>query len=153
MSPDEIPPLSMDDCECRYDFDTATAYITYTGKITPQMTTAVYQWMTQSLKLAPEGHVVRGTIFDFTGVEGTTTTNITAAKVHGNHFREEHAPIISNVPTVMVVSNMNQELLVRRMMNLAKLPSNEAQPRVKMVATLDEAKAFIASWHQDADTD
>jgi hypothetical protein len=144
----DIPSLVMENCEGHYDFATATGTITYSGEITPEMTTRVYQWMGQTLKLLPEGHVVRGAIFDFTGVKETSSTNITTANVRGKRFRTEHAPVVTNIPTALLVQTLYQELLVEMMMKLAKHSRDESESHVRMVKTMDEARAFIDGWHQ-----
>lgn len=147
-TPVSIPPLVMENCEGHYDFATATGTITYSGEITPEMTTRVYQWMGQALKLMPEDHTVRGAIFDFTGVDETSSTNITTANVRGKSFRAEHAPVVTNIPTALIVNTMYQELLVETMMKLAKHSRDESESHVRVVRSKDEARAFIDGWHQ-----
>jgi len=149
MNVDTIPPLVIQDCECRYDFSSATGTITYCGEITPEITRKVYEWMAQTLNLIPPGHKVRGAIFDFTRVDESSSTNITTANIRGKSFRAEHAPIITSIPTALVVQTMYQELLVETMMKLAKHSRDDADSHVRLVTSLDEAHSFIDEWHQE----
>lgn len=121
------------------------AYLIYRGQITKTATTAVYNWMSDSIRrIAPQQGIVHGCLFDFTAVTGYELENLATARAKSVSFRLEQIDLISSIPTAMVIQTIEQRVLVETMMQLNQQGQN---PRLKIVKTIDEAKKHFETFH------
>lgn len=148
-----VAPLKGENYEACFNFDDGIGYITYKGLLTPEATESVYQWMRTMLENTPKEDVVqgkiRGCIFDFSQVQDFAPPNLQAVQRKGRKFRREMNQTIINIPTTMIVKTPYQEAMVFASVKLAK---QENDPRVKLVKSLEQAKAFIDKWHEERST-
>jgi hypothetical protein len=143
-----IESLNESELECRYDAETGIAYIIYKDHLTPEVTSAAYDWIGNSITVALENDIkIRGCLFDFTTVEKFAPANLTKARQESRTLRTEHQIIISQIPTIVVVQNTYQEMMVRTAMKLAKHDEEQPNARVRMAFSQEEARQFIEDWH------
>lgn len=142
-----VEPIKGSNYEAYFNFEEGIGYITYRGTLTSEATETVYNWLRSSLQNTPvEARAqIKGGIFDFSQVQDFAPPNLPTVHRKGRKFRREMGQIIINIPVAMVVKTPYQEAMVWASMKLAK---QENDPRVKLVKSIEQAKAFIAQWHE-----
>ena len=123
-----------------FDPETAIALIDYRGALDAEASAAAYNWLQDLLeKIGSEA--LFGEIFDFRRVTQFKTDNLIDARKHSRRMNLMMETYY--FPVAMVVGNAMQEEILRGPMRV--MPGN---PRKRIVYEMDDAVAFIQSWHQ-----
>ena len=105
-----IAPLKHDNASARYDSDSGIAYITYTGYLTGEASTVVYDWLadvTQAIGMAN----MRGEVFDFRDVTQFMPDNLMDARRNSRRYNVKND--VRGLPVAMVVKDFYQEEILR----------------------------------------
>jgi hypothetical protein len=133
-----IPPLQHPNASASYDAATRIAHIVYSGSLTAEASTAVYDWLAD---LAQAVGVIYGEIFDFRQVTEFMPDNLMEARKKSR--RRALKPQTQAVPVAMIVKDFYQEEILRGPMQ--NVPENH---RKTIVHDLDSALAFLRQWHE-----
>lgn len=136
-----ISPLAHENAHAYFDGETGIAYITYSGILSADVTTAVYNWLGDLLSRVGMEHVY-GEIFDFTDVTEFMPDNLVAARRKSRRYNMRNN--VRRLPVAMIVSNFYQEELLR-----GPLQNVEENKRKTIVRSMDEARAFLKQWHTE----
>src|SRR5688500_1635632 len=142
-----IEAVNNDNFIIRYDTDKLIGAVVYKGRLTSEITAAVYQWMAEATKNnQAETPPPYGWIFDFRQVTDYDADNFATARSKSISFRLEHNGRANVIPTALLVNSIEQEVMVKISMQLAKQGKN---PRIRLLRSDEEANKFFAEWHAD----
>jgi hypothetical protein len=134
-----ITPLQHDNARARYDSDSGIAHITYTGYLTGEASTAVYDWLadvTQAIGIEN----MRGEVFDFRDVTEFMPDNLMDARRNSRRYNVKND--VRRLPVAMIVKDFYQEEILRGPMQNVR-----ENARKTIVRTMDDALGFIRDWH------
>lgn len=135
-----VEPLNTENVTASFDPDTRIACITYTGELTPAITTQAYGWIiSKALEVGVEN--IYGGYFDFRDVTKFLVENVRTVK--RAHKSKPPAVDFSRTPTGLIVKDLYQESMVRVSMRV-----NEQSDRLRIVHSEEEALQFLDEWHQ-----
>lgn len=138
-----IKTLEHEKARAMYDEELKIAFIQYNGDLDAAASAAVYDWLgevTQTVGLEN----LHGEIFDFREVTDFMPDNLMEARKKSRRMNLRND--VQNLPVAMIVKDFYQEEILRGPMQNVK-----ENPRKTIVSTMDDALAFIASWHGRAD--
>jgi hypothetical protein len=132
-----VTPLEHPNAKAHFDEDTRIAFIRYSGYLTAEVSTVVYDWLAD---VNQAYGVPYGEVFDFRDVTEFMPDNILEArkKSRRRNLRGE----VHHMPVAMIVKDYYQEEILRGPMQ--NVPEN---PRKTIVKAMDEALAFLHQWH------
>jgi uncharacterized protein (DUF1919 family) len=133
-----ILPLEHPHARAVYDEETRIAYITYSGFLNAEASTAVYNWLAD---VNTQFGTPYGEVFDFRAVTEFAPDNLMEARKKSR--RRNLRPEIHNLPVAMVVKDYYQEEILRGPMQ--NVPENQ---RKTIVRTIEEAVQFLHEWHE-----
>jgi len=124
-----------------YDDQQQILHVVYNGVLTPDTTAQFYRWLSAVIQRRPQDVVrAKGSIYDFRGVTGFDSRNLTSAQRQSQQFNTKAD--VSNHPVALLVDTLMQEQILR-----VELKISPQQDRKRIVHSEDEAYAFIASFH------
>jgi hypothetical protein len=140
-----ISALKHDNATAHYDDDSGIAYITYTGLLTADASTAVYEWLSDLIAEVGIDNMY-GEVFDFRAVKEFMPDNLLQArrKSRGYNLRND----VKKLPVAMIVENYYQEEILR-----GPMQNVEENKRKRIVRKMDDALAFLHEWHADKEQD
>lgn len=133
------PPLEHNNARAAFDADSRLVVVTYSGELDAATTTAVYEWLA-GLAESQGIESLRGEIFDFRQVTEFMPDNLMAARKNSRRLNLRHD--VQNLPVAMIVKDFIQEEILRGPMQNVK-----ENVRKRIVRSMDDALAFIDSWH------
>lgn len=134
-----VTPLNHDNAEAVLDTDTGIIYITYSGVLSADVTTAVYDWLGDVVQAVGMDKLY-GEIFDFCNVTDFMPDNLVAARRHSRRYNMRNN--VRSLPVAMVVKTFYQEELLR-----GPLQNVEENKRKTIVRSMEEAHDFLDQWH------
>lgn len=139
-----ISALTHPNVSATYDDEQGIAYITYSGSLTAEVSTAVYDWLSDLIEEIGIDNMY-GEVFDFRGVKEFMPDNLLQArrKSRGYNLRNN----VKKLPIAMIVANFYQEEILR-----GPMQNVEENKRKRIVRKLDDAVAFLHEWHADQET-
>lgn len=135
-----IPSLETENVSAYYDTEARITFVTYRGELNAQVTDTYYQWLNR-LIVALDGAVSRGVVFDFRAVTNFHKSNLIATNRNSRQTKRRH-PNTHTHPVALITATMYQESMVRITTHLTG-----QEWRKQIVHTMDDAIAFIDSWH------
>lgn len=134
-----ISDLNMEKAQARFDDETGIAHIKYSGSLTAEESTAVYDWLADLVEtLGLEA--IYGEVFDFRDVTEFEADNLMQAR--RNSRRHNMRNNVRHVPVAMVISSFYQEEILR-----GPMQNVEENKRKAIVWEMDEAVQFLHDWH------
>lgn len=137
-----IRVLEKDGFTAHLDEKTKIPHVTYPKHLTPEITVAMYKWFGEIID-ALGLDVLQGCVFDFTHVEKFHPNNLRAARAESRKINVKTD--LSNFPVAFLVQDMRQEQMLRVSMKLTQNPA-----RLRILYSLESARAFILDWHKQA---
>ncbi|MCA9915514.1 MAG: hypothetical protein KC496_19305 [Anaerolineae bacterium] len=134
-------PLQHPKATARYDEETGIIYVSYTGLLDGETSTAVYNWL-GDLTDAIGIEQLRGEVFDFREVTEFMPDNLMEARRNSRRYNLRND--IKRLPVTMIVKDFYQEEILRGPMQNVK-----ENQRKTVVWSPEEALSFIQSWHED----
>lgn len=145
--PYQVPPLEGENYAARFDYDESIAYVTYKGTLNSAATNAVYAWMGASMRGAGESAKgIKGCMFDFRQVTDFDSQNFLTARAKSISMRLEMSDLIQQIPSALVVETIQQQVMVE---TFVKITQKGNKARLRIVHSMDEAKAFFNEFHTD----
>lgn len=141
MLPD---PLHHEKAQAHYDEASRIAYITYTGLLDAEASTAVYDWLADLVDaVGVDG--IYGEIFDFRKVQEFMADNLMQARRSSRRYNMRHN--VRRFPVAMIISNYYQEEILR-----GPMQNVEENKRKTIVWNPEDALAFLHEWHASKDS-
>jgi hypothetical protein len=139
-----VPALNHPNATAEYNAEEGIAYITYNGNLTAEVTTVVYDWLSELIEAIGIDNMY-GEVFDFRDVEEFMPDNLLQArrKSRGYNLRND----VKKLPVAMIVSNFYQEEILR-----GPMQNVEENKRKRIVRKMDDALAFLHEWHADEES-
>ncbi|MDQ7025310.1 MAG: hypothetical protein Q9P44_07095 [Anaerolineae bacterium] len=136
-----ISTLTHPNVSANYDAEHGIAYITYSGLLTAEVSTAVYEWLSALIEEIGIDNMY-GEVFDFRDVKEFMPDNLLQArrKSRGYNLRNN----VKKLPIAMIVENFYQEEILR-----GPMQNVEENKRKRIVRKLDDALAFLHEWHAE----
>jgi hypothetical protein len=141
-----VTPLKHDNASARYDNDAGIVYVTYSGYLTGEASTAVYDWLGDVIQTVGIDKM-RGEVFDFREVTEFLPDNLMDARRNSRRYNFRND--VRKLPVAMIVKDFYQEEILRGPMQNVR-----ENARKTIVRNMDEALTFINDWHtQQAESD
>ena len=136
-----IAPLEMENASARYDDESQIAFIKYSGVLTAEESTAVYDWLADLVE-AVGLETIYGEVFDFREVKEFAPDNLMQARRNSRRYNMRNR--VRHLPVAMIISNFYQEEILR-----GPMQNVEENKRKTLVREMDDALAFLKQWHED----
>jgi len=136
----EIAELEYTNARARFDKATGIAFITYSGTLSSEASTAVYDWLGDLIQQVGVENVY-GEVFDFRAVTEFMPDNLMDARRSSRRYNMRNNT--KRLPVSMIVRDFYQEEILRGPMQNVK-----ENARKSIVRTMDAAIAFLHDWHQ-----
>ena len=138
-----LEPIENENGSIRWDAEKQIIFGSYGQVITEQSTANGYHAWGKIIQAVGVENV-RGAVLDFRPVERWEKGNVSVAQ--GQSYRINTKLDLSRMPMAMIVRTAFQEQMVR--FSMKATPGEE---RKRIVHSMEEALAFIASFHVDKD--
>jgi hypothetical protein len=131
----EIPEVT-----AYYDEDQRIVFVVYTETLTPEISKAVYEWANR-VATSEEVARSRGSIYDFRRVQKFNLGNLTVVQQKSTQLNRKED--FSNHAVALIVDTLYQESMVKTAMQISP-----GQARKRIVHSMEEALAFVESFHE-----
>jgi|GEM_PF-514733 len=138
-----ISPLAMEKASARYDDEAKIAFIKYSGVLSAEESTAVYDWLADLVEAIGLDEIY-GEVFDFREVTEFAPDNLMQARRNSRRYNMRNN--VRRLPVAMIVSNFYQEEILR-----GPMQNVEENKRKAVVREMDDAVAFLREWHAEQD--
>jgi hypothetical protein len=136
-----VEHIETENFDAWYDDAQQILHVVYKGVLTPDTTAQFYRWLGGVIQRRPQDVVrAKGSIYDFRGVTGFDSRNLTSAQRQSQQFNTKAD--VSNHPVALLVDTFMQEQILQ-----VELKISPQQDRKRLVRSEDEAYVFIASFH------
>ncbi len=136
-----IQDLEFQKAHARYDEDSKIAFIKYSGILSAEESTAVYDWLADLVE-AIGLDTIYGEVFDFREVTEFAADNLMQAR--RNSRRHNMRNNVRGLPVAMIISSFYQEEILR-----GPMQNVEENKRKTIVWEMDDALAFLHEWHAE----
>ena len=136
--------LETPDVIAYYDEEQHLVFITYSEALTTDITKAVYEWANR-IATSDEVAKSRGSIYDFRQVRKFNLGNLTTVQQKSTQLNRKED--FSHHAVALIVDTFYQESMVRTAMQISP-----GQDRKRIVHSMEEALAFIESFHNKRGT-
>lgn len=140
----EFKRLETPEVTAYYDQEQRIVFITYTETLTPEISKAVYEWANR-IATPDEVARTRGSIYDFRPVKKFNLGNLSVVQQKSSQLNRKED--FSNHAVALIVDSFYQESMVRTTMHVTT-----GQERKRIVHSMEEALAFIDSFHKKRST-
>lgn len=140
-----VPDLNHPNAKAYFNQENQIVYITYTGVLSADASTAVYDWLHDVAQTVGIENMY-GEIFDFRDVTEFMPDNLMSAR--SNSRRMNMRQNVKKLPVAMIVKDFYQEEILRGPMQNVK-----ENKRKTVVRTMDDAEDFLNQWHAENTTE
>lgn len=139
-----IAPLNLEKVSAEYASDSKIAFIKYTGTLTADDSTTVYDWLADLVEAVGLENIY-GEIFDFREVTEFAPDNLMEARRNSRRYNMRNR--VRHLPVSMIISSFFQEEILR-----GPMQNVEENKRKAIVWEMDDAVNFLHEWHAQQET-
>ncbi|GAB5492824.1 MAG: hypothetical protein Phog2KO_30390 [Phototrophicaceae bacterium] len=139
-----ITSLNLDNASAEYAEDSKIAFIKYSGVLTAEESTAVYNWLADLVETVGLTDIY-GEVFDFREVTEFAPDNLMEARRNSRRYNMRNR--VHDLPVAMIISSFFQEEILR-----GPMQNVEENKRKAIVWEMEDAINFLDNWHAQQET-